>query len=79
MVMRMRCDKPGMLNIIAKSTSILKNTIEVAKRALLLKGRAPSQVDPSYYDANREPVVYGDSADCKGHLSNPLKLVASER
>ncbi|UEG55010.1 glycoside hydrolase family 95 protein [Mucilaginibacter daejeonensis] len=33
---------------------------------LLLKAKAPAQVDPNYIDYNKEPIKYSDSADCKG-------------
>jgi alpha-L-fucosidase 2 len=33
---------------------------------LALKGKAPAHADPSYYNPNKEPIIYGNAADCEG-------------
>jgi alpha-L-fucosidase 2 len=33
---------------------------------LILKGKAPSHIDPSYYNQNKEPIIYPDTTACNG-------------
>ena len=33
---------------------------------LALKGKAPAHADPSYFNENKEPVIYEDADNCKG-------------
>lgn len=55
------------LNLKISSASILRYHNEVISNSeLALKGKAPSHVDPSYFNANKEPVIYNDSSSCRG-------------
>ena len=65
-VMRLSSSKPKQLNISIGIKSILhyKNEI-VSNNQLALRGKAPSHVDPSYLKSVN-PVIYGDTALCKG-------------
>ena len=55
---RLAADRPGMLQFHARLSSALRHSVAPAGRVLMLRGEAPSHVDPSYYDAD-EPVLYG--------------------
>ncbi|MGI8636753.1 MAG: glycoside hydrolase family 95 protein, partial [Segetibacter sp.] len=67
-VIRLTCDKPKQLNFSASAKSILHyQNMVAANNELVLKGKAPAHVDPSYYnDPGREPVVYADTTECYG-------------
>ncbi|HRI20109.1 MAG TPA: glycoside hydrolase family 95 protein, partial [Panacibacter sp.] len=67
MVMRLTADKTGALNFTATVNSLLHHHLEAAgTNELLMKGKAPAHVDPSYFNIHKEPVVYNDTADCNG-------------
>lgn len=68
LVMRITADKLKALTFNLGVQSQLKYEVKVVgKDELILSGKAPSHVEPSYYNPkNREPVVYGDTAGCKG-------------
>ncbi|MEP6845163.1 MAG: glycoside hydrolase family 95 protein, partial [Panacibacter sp.] len=36
------------------------------KDLFALKGKAPAHIDPSYYNVNKDPIVYEDSTHCRG-------------
>jgi alpha-L-fucosidase 2 len=78
LVMRITTDKLKALSFKLGLQSQLHFSVKVAgKDELVLSGRAPSHVDPSYYNPNgREPVVYGDTSGCKGmRFQIRLKIV----
>ena len=55
------------MNIEVAAKSILRNRIEAAsKNEIVLMGKAPARVDPSYFNENKEPVIYGDAEGCRG-------------
>ncbi|UCG89374.1 MAG: glycoside hydrolase family 95 protein, partial [Gemmatimonadota bacterium] len=55
--LRMAADQPHMLNCSARLTSKLRSRSTAEDGILRLRGRAPSHVDPSYYD-RPDPVRY---------------------
>jgi alpha-L-fucosidase 2 len=66
-IIRIRSDKPGKINLKVAALSLLHaNMLRNEKNDLILRGKAPSHVDPSYYNANKNPVVYEDSTNCNG-------------
>lgn len=65
-VVRISADAPKQISLSASTKSALRYTNPTSKDFLLLKGRAPSHVDPSYFDAKREPVAYDEKDNCKG-------------
>ena len=67
-IMRFTANKPKQLNFSVSAKSLLHYQNAVAgKDELVLKGKAPAHVDPSYYnEAGREPVVYEDVNGCNG-------------
>jgi alpha-L-fucosidase 2 len=88
--------------IIVYLTSSKKNTINMSvltksplhhinsktsESVIVMKGRAPAHVDPSYLQTMELPVVYGDPTDCRGMrfelqvkaVSNDGTVIADER
>lgn len=68
MVIRLTASKPGQLSFDAstKSTLQFQNTTS-ATGELVMKGKAPTQVDPNYYNPkDRQPIIYEDTEGCKG-------------
>jgi alpha-L-fucosidase 2 len=55
---RLAAEHPRMLQFHARLWSALHHTVTPGDGVLMLRGEAPSHVDPSYYDAD-EPVLYG--------------------
>ncbi|MCO5936121.1 glycoside hydrolase family 95 protein [Mucilaginibacter sp. RB4R14] len=66
-VIRLTADKPKQLTFKVGTKSLLnyKNMV-VSKNELVMKGKAPSHVDPVYYNPNKEPVKYENSDSCNG-------------
>jgi alpha-L-fucosidase 2 len=65
MVIRISADKAKQLNINVVTKSQLKYNIETVNDILVLKGKAPVHVEPSYHD-KQPSVVYADTAGCRG-------------
>ena len=66
-VVRLSANKPKQLNIEVTAKSILRyRTDVVSSNEIILKGKAPAHVDPSYFNDNKEPVIYGDAEACRG-------------
>ena len=66
-VIKLTADKAKQLNITVNTKSILPYRKEVTgNNELLLKGKAPAHVDPNYVRYNQAPVIYDDSASCRG-------------
>jgi alpha-L-fucosidase 2 len=66
-VVRLTANKPRKLNITVGAKSILPNNRSVISNSeIILKGKAPAHADPSYFNANKEPVIYNDPAGCSG-------------
>jgi alpha-L-fucosidase 2 len=65
-VMRLTCDQPGRISFSATVTSPLRFSVEAGKRdTLVLRGRAPAHVDPSYL-RSEDPVIYDDGPNPEG-------------
>ena len=58
-VIRLAADKPGMISFNAQFDSQLRHGMAAEGNVLMLKGKAPANVDPSYYDGPN-PVEYND-------------------
>lgn len=66
-VVRLSCDKPKQINISVGANSLLQNQQKIlSSNELVLKGKAPAHVDPSYVGYNEQPVVYDDTLSCRG-------------
>ncbi|WP_166238258.1 glycoside hydrolase family 95 protein [Paenibacillus turpanensis] len=57
-VVVLRASKPGMLSFTARLQSQMPFTVSAGPEELVVAGRAPSHVDPNYYDTDT-PVQYG--------------------
>lgn len=68
MVIRIASSKKGQLNFDVGAKSLLRYQLVANGRdELIIKGKAPAHVDPSYYNtAGKEPVIYGDTSGCNG-------------
>lgn len=64
--MRLTASKPGALQLTIKGSSELVHHVDAAGDELLITGRAPSHVDPSYLNTDEIPVVYNDPTKCRG-------------
>jgi len=68
MCIRITAGKPGQLNLDVAATSPLHyQPVVNSRNELIIKGKAPSHVDPSYYNPpGKEHVVYPDTSGCNG-------------
>ncbi len=68
MVIRLTANKPGQLNFTASTKSPLRfQTTGNGANEWIMKGKAPTQVDPNYYSPkDREHVRYDDTTGCNG-------------
>ncbi|MES2373338.1 MAG: glycoside hydrolase family 95 protein [Bacteroidota bacterium] len=66
MVVRISADKEKMISLHLSVKSQLKYHLQTDKNMLVLKGKAPAHVEPSYYRPKRELIVYTDTAGCRG-------------
>jgi len=68
-IIRLMADKPKQLNFTVSTKSLLhyQNLVN-GNDELIMKGKAPSHVDPSYYNKNNIPVVWDDTTgnNCSG-------------
>ncbi len=66
-VVHLTANKSGALNFKAGTSNVLRfQNYRVGSNEIAMKGRAPAHTDPNYIDYNKEPVVYADSAGCRG-------------
>ncbi|MEI9911599.1 MAG: glycoside hydrolase family 95 protein [Bacteroidota bacterium] len=68
-VIRLSANKPKQLNFTVSTKSILQYQHYVkGNNELIMKGRAPSHVDPSYFNKNKIPVIWDDitGKNCSG-------------
>ena len=67
MVVRISSSKPDKIWIRVDLKSLLHYTKSaVANNELVLRGKAPAHVDPSYYNVHKEPIIYEDTSGCNG-------------
>ena len=68
MVVRLSANTKGALQFDVATRSQLRYSVTTnGTNELVVSGRAPSHVDPSYYNPkNKEHVVYGDATGCNG-------------
>ena len=65
-VVRLACDQPGSIDFDASADSPLRYAVETdGKDTLVLRGRAPSHVDPSYL-SSPDPIRYEEGPDAEG-------------
>ena len=66
MVLQIRADQPHHISLRIGTRSALPFTTHLENGQLVLTGKAPAHVDPSYFNANKEPIIYDDPTHCKG-------------
>ncbi len=65
-VVRLTCDQPGQIGFTAAADSPLRYEAATdGKETLILRGRAPAHVDPSYLRSN-DPIRYDESPNPEG-------------
>ena len=81
MVIRMSADKKGQLNFDVNATSPLHSKLtEMHGNEIVLQGKAPTHVDPSYYNKKgKEPIIYEDTSGCNGmRFQFRIKAISSD-
>jgi alpha-L-fucosidase 2 len=68
LVVKVSASKAKQLNLKISASSQLRYKMEAsAAKELILNGKAPAHVNPSYYNPKgQEPIIYDDSASCNG-------------
>ncbi len=65
-VMRLTCDRPGRIHFTATAESLLRHSAGAdGTNTLVLRGKAPSHVDPSYL-RSPEPILYDEGTNAEG-------------
>lgn len=66
-VIRLKSSRKGQLNFTAATSSQLRfrNSV-ISAGELAMKGKAPSQADPSYVSYNEQPIIYEAPGNCNG-------------
>src|SRR6478735_7678485 len=66
-VLKLSANKPSQLNMLVTSNSLLNyKNIAAGNNEFIMQSKAPAHVDPSYYNKNKEPVIYDDTTGCNG-------------
>ncbi|MEP7371994.1 MAG: glycoside hydrolase family 95 protein [Chitinophagaceae bacterium] len=68
-VIRLSSNKHRQLNFTVSAKSLLHYQLSAkGSNELIMKGRAPSHADPSYFNKNKNPVIWNDSTgnNCSG-------------
>ena len=79
LVIKLNASKAAALNFSIGLKSQLQNNVATQSNSLILNGKAPSHVDPNYYNPpGREYMIYKDSTGCNGmRFQVRLKVVAN--
>lgn len=79
-IVRITSSKPGQLNLkISNSSQLRAHATVLPDHIFALKGKAPSQVEPSYVGYKKEPIVYDDNDQCHGmHFEVLTKAVSKD-
>jgi alpha-L-fucosidase 2 len=65
-VIRLTADARRKISLTVRARTPLRGTTSVDNGVTVLSGRAPTQVDPSYFGTNSVPVVYDPDDSCRG-------------
>jgi len=78
-VMRLKADKKGQLNFDATTKSLIRfKNAAAGQQELVMKGKAPSHVDPNYVRYSPEPVIYNEADNCRG-MRYELRIKAKNK
>lgn len=78
MAIRITASKPKSLSLdVNLSSAMAKSVNAISNDQLVLNGKAPSRVDPSYYNPNgRESILWSDADGCNGmRFQSNLKAI----
>ena len=80
LVLRIKASRKGALNLSFYSSSLLKHSISSKdNNQLIVSGKAPANVNPSYYNPKGKPaIVYEDTTGCNG-MRFQYRLKASSK
>ncbi len=67
-VIKLSSDQKGSISFSMTFDCQIKSTVEVKDNFLVLKGEAPSHVEPSYSNDLQNPVIYSDKDEERGML-----------
>jgi alpha-L-fucosidase 2 len=65
-VMRLTADERRKITVKVRVRTALRGTVVVEKGVTVLSGRAPTHVDPNYFNTKSVPVVYDPDDTCRG-------------
>ncbi|HEY9663636.1 MAG TPA: glycoside hydrolase N-terminal domain-containing protein, partial [Allocoleopsis sp.] len=65
-VMHISASQSKNISLHISTRSALRYNSFTHNGELILKGKAPAHVDPSYFNANKNPIIYDDPTRCKG-------------
>ncbi|MDQ4141744.1 MAG: glycoside hydrolase family 95 protein, partial [Bacteroidota bacterium] len=78
-LIRLRSDKKGQLNFDATTKSLIRfQNAAGGQNEFVMKGKAPSHVDPNYVNYNPEPVIYEAADNCRG-MRYELRIKAKNK
>ena len=65
-VIKLSADAAKKITANIKTSSQVHYSETFTKDKIVLKGKAPAHADPSYYNDNKEPIIYEDPTGCNG-------------
>jgi alpha-L-fucosidase 2 len=65
-VVRLSADARRKISLTVNTRTPLRGSTSIDDGVMVLSGRAPAQVDPSYFGTNSVPVVYDPDDTCRG-------------
>nr|WP_315222076.1 glycoside hydrolase N-terminal domain-containing protein [uncultured Flavobacterium sp.] len=65
-ILKLTASQPEKLSVVVSTKSLLKNSITAQEQILSMKGKTPAHADPNYIEYNKEPIIYKDTANCRG-------------
>lgn len=72
---RLSSDQKGKISFSATFDCQLKSTLEVKENLLVLRGEAPSHVEPSYSNDLHNPVIYSEKDEERGMLFTAMAVI----
>lgn len=76
-VIKVTADKPGKVNFSLGMESQLRSQVFSCEDVLILKGEAPSHVEPSYSNELENPIIYSDRDEERGMLFTAMAKVST--
>jgi alpha-L-fucosidase 2 len=76
-VIKITSDKPGKVNFSLEIESQLRSTVFISEGVLILKGEAPSYVEPSYSNDLENPIIYSPRDEERGMLFTAMAKIST--